>query len=273
MHARSQRATARGCAATLCILGLIHSPAVGKGEGVYEAVELLEREIPLIKTSDEYEERFLRRGLRFADPDLESFVNQIGSKLHPEPTDPYITYRFFLLRDPFPNAFALPNGQVYVHTGMLDMLENEAQLAGLLAHEINHVAGHHGLLFFRSVRKKIITSMVLGPLTLGLSDIFLILALFGYSRDMEEEADRRGIHMMLKAGYDVREMPRLFELLNRDPEGVQPETKTKWSTHPQLETRAAYLREIISQLPEDSLAQATFVDAEGFEGRTRSLAL
>ena len=197
----------------LLLLALLLPPAFGKGEGIYVAVPLREREVPMIETSNEYEDRFLDRGYRFRDPEMEEILVGIGEQLHPEPTDSYIQYRFYLFRDPQANAFALPDGQVYINTGMLARLENEAQLAGLIGHEINHVAGHHGIVSFRSIRKKILTGMVLGPFTLGLSDIFLILAALGYSRDLEEEADRRALPQILDIGYDVREVPELFEII------------------------------------------------------------
>lgn len=261
------------CGIFLLLLALLLPPAFGKGEGIYEAVPLRKREVPMIETSNEYADRFLDRGYRYRDPEMEEILVGIGEQLHPEPTDSYVQYRFYLFRDPQANAFALPDGQVYINTGMLARLENEAQLAGLIGHEINHVAGHHGIVTFRSIRKKILTGMVLGPFTLGLSDIFLILAALGYSRDLEEEADRRALPRVLDIGYDVREVPELFEIINQDWEGVQPETATKWSTHPELQDRANYLREMIGRLPGPIDFESLRVEEESFQRRTRPIAL
>ena len=94
-------------------------------------------------------------------------VRRVGHALRPPPSDDYIEYEFFVLRDPSPNAFALPNGHIYVHTGMLARLRDEDQLAALLAHEINHVAGHHGIVDHRATRKKAIAGMVLGSSAAG----------------------------------------------------------------------------------------------------------
>ena len=125
-----------------------------KEKGNYGAVELTEKDYHLIETSEEMHDQFQRRGVRHSDRELEAWLQEIGNRLAPETTDFYQQYRFYLIRDPSPNAFALPDGQIYVHTGLISRLENEAQLASLLAHEINHVAGHHGILAYRSQKKK-----------------------------------------------------------------------------------------------------------------------
>ena len=254
-----RRVGRRGMAGLLGLLLLAPSPVLAKGRGVYDTVPLKEREEHLVKTAGDYEGLFLRRGYRYRDPALDAFLQDLSQRLHPPPTDPYIRYRVFAFRDPTPNAFALPDGQIYVNTGMLARLENAAQVASLLAHEVNHTAGHHGIVFFRSIRKKALTSMVLSPiglvvagdltpLLLTLRDLFLIQAILGYSRDLEEEADRRGLQLVLDAGYDVREFPRIYEILGQDPEGLRPQTGVKWSTHPRLQDRVAYMREMIADL-------------------------
>ncbi len=206
-------------ALVLCFLG---TPGITKEQrgGVFETVPLVkERERELMANAHEYEEHFLRRGYRYYSPELEELVQRIGKEVSPEPTDPYIDYRFFLIEAPFPNAFALPDGQVYVTTCMMSILENEAQLAALLGHEVTHTAGHHGILTYRSTRKKLITSLVVGPLTLGVADIYLTMSILGYSRDLEEEADAVGFETMLDRRYDPREMVHLWELMNQDIEG------------------------------------------------------
>lgn len=222
-----------------------------RSHGRYRPVPIKHREKQLFKTVNAYEDMFERLLLRHRDPELEALVGDIGCRLAPAPTDEYINYRFFLFRDPSPNAFALPDGQIYINTGMLAMLENEAQLAGLLGHEVNHTAGHHTIITFRYIRRRIMSSIILGPLTLGLSDIFLIRSIYGYSRDLETEADKLGFWRMLDGGYDVREMPKFFELMYRDPEGLRPKHYVKWSTHPALLDRAEYLREKVKVLGED----------------------
>lgn len=254
------------------------------GTGVYEAFPVKEREQHLLETSAEFGDVLTKRGYLYTDPAVCDLVARIGAKLAPEPTDPYLEYRFKVLRNPLPNAFALPDGQVYVHTGMIAMLENEAQLATLLAHETNHSAGHHTIRHFRSARKKLIAgtvvSSVFGVAAGGYADLgylltsyVVITSIIGYGRDLEEEADRLAVEMVANAGYDVRESPKLFELLARDPEGEQFTVKTKWSSHPQLWDRAAYLSEMAAELGETVDLDTLQVGSESYLPLRRSVAL
>lgn len=256
-----------------CAHFLVPSPIRAAAEGKYGPIEILKNEESLMKTVSEYEDLFLRRGYRYASSEVQDLIARIGARLAPPPTDPYMRYRFHVLRDPEMNAFALPDGQVYINTGLLAAMQNEAQLAAILAHEVHHTAGHHGILEYRSVRRKAVGSLILGPFTLGLSDIFLILSVFGHSRDLEEEADRKALPKMLEAGYDPREMPGVFEIMLQDPEEEKPKRATAWSTHPQLQARSAYCREQASGLLEGSAEAALRVEASGYRGLVRRLSL
>jgi predicted Zn-dependent protease len=235
-------------AAAVMAASVLSAPPAAAAEGFYGPVEVRKNEASLMKTVSEYEEMFARRGYRYNAPEVEELVARLGARLALPPTDDYIRYRFHILRDPEPNAFALPDGQVYFNTGLLALLENEAQIAAILAHEVHHTAGHHGILEYRSMRAKSITSMAIGPMLFGIADIFLALSVFGYSRDLEEEADRKGAARMLEAGYDPRQVSRVFEILLEDPEEEEPKRSTAWSTHPQLQARAEYCRTLASDL-------------------------
>ena len=240
--------------------------------GEYGPVPVRDSERPLMKTVVEYEDLFVRRGYRLSETAVEALVSRIGGALAPAPADAYVRYRFYVLRDPSVNAFALPDGQIYVHAGLIATLENEAQLAAVLGHEVQHTAGHHGLLSYRSVRSKSVAGMVFGPLTLGLSDIFLGLSIYGYSRELEEEADARGEARMLEAGWDPREMARTFEVMQADPDVQVPHRATAWSTHPQLGTRAmdarARAETLLDAIPHGELR----VDASGYRALVRPTA-
>ena len=148
------------------------------------------------------------------------------------------------MRDPTLNAFAMPNGRIYVHTGLLARLDNEAQLATILSHEMTHVDHRHALRFTRDVQNKQILYTVLGVaasigvgaaagsrarsgdpigaavlsqtanavLGLGLQ-LAALASINGYGRDLEREADREGMARLVRAGYDPKEAPRVFKLL------------------------------------------------------------
>jgi predicted Zn-dependent protease len=257
MPAQRRRWRAGARAVALGLLAIV--PYGAAAQGVYESFPVKDREEQLLKSSRDFETFAERRGYLYRDPELEALVTGIGRQLAPEPTDDYLNYRVHLFRSPHPNAFALPDGQVYIHTGMLAILENEAQLATLIGHELNHAAGHHSIRFYRGTRKKLIAGTVIGSVigVVGgdfaafgqlLTSYAVVQAILGYSRDLEEEADRRAISKVAESGFDVRESPKLFEILARDPEGERLTVKTKWSTHPQLLERAAYLRQMAASI-------------------------
>lgn len=243
----------------LPVLAVLSLPAAG-AEGIYDRVDIRDSEVHLLESSAELLGYFNEHALLHDDQALLEFVRAIGHDLAPAPTDSYIDYEFFVLRDPSPNAFALPNGHVYLHTGMLARMDDEAQLAGLLAHEINHVAGHHSIVDFRSRKKKTIASMVLGGLG-GWGSIIatgLYTSVYGFTRDLEQEADNKAVPILAGSRYDPHAMPEIFEILSTDYEGLNPRIPTIWSTHPQLEERAVTSRVLMRNLPERKREVETF---------------
>ena len=125
------------------------------GQGIYEPVPLKKRDAEIISMSGEVEELFQRRGFVLPDGPETRLVQRIGAAVAPKsPADTYQRFRFGVVDSPVPNAFALPDGQIYVHSGLLAILENEAQLAGVLAHECMHVEGHHSIVHSRQARQK-----------------------------------------------------------------------------------------------------------------------
>lgn len=223
--------------------GLLTFQLAAAQQGVYEAVELRKREPhDLIDTSAQYNGMFERRSLLYADPEVLALVRKIGYELAPSPTDDYIDYRFYVIRDPSPNAFAFPNGQIYVHTGMLARMSDESQLAALLGHEINHVAGHHTILSHRITAKRLAIQILGGGLA-------ALMGQLRYSRQLEQEADDLAPARMANTPYDPHAMPELLEILSHDFEGLDPRIATVWTTHPDPEQRVESSRAIVANLP------------------------
>ncbi len=242
------------------LLGAAKLSTAVAAEGVYEPVPLKESERQIIESANELEGYFRNQSLIYTDEAIVSFVRRVGHSLAPAPTDDYIHYEFFVLRDPSPNAFSLPNGHVYVHTGMLARLDDEAQLAALLAHEINHVAGHHGIIENRTSKSRTIAGMVLGGLSGwgGLISMGLYASIYGFSRDLEQEADDRAANLLLNSEYDPHALPELFDILGQDYEGLYPRVQTIWSTHPEIEARAITSRALVADLPRRNREVETF---------------
>jgi len=235
-------------AALLGISGLVSFEATAQDNeedliGEYGPVELRRKEPnDLIDTSAQYNGLFDRRNLLHKDPEVLRLVRRIGHELAPAPTDSYINFEFYVVRDPSPNAFAFPNGDIYVHTGMLARMADESQLAALLAHEINHVAGHHTILSHRITVKRLAILVVGG-------DLASILGQLRYSRRLEQEADDRAPVLMEGSSWDPHGMAELLEILDQDFEGLNPRYGTIWMTHPDPQARIDAAKANVAGLP------------------------
>src|ERR1035441_8817500 len=112
-------------------------------------------DLDLLEQSDLLDKKLERDGLVLHDAAVNAYVSQVGRSMLPAGTAPErVKWEFHVLRDPMQNACALPNGSVYVNSGLVSLLENEDQLASVLAHEITHVTDRHGYLHYRDYRKK-----------------------------------------------------------------------------------------------------------------------
>jgi predicted Zn-dependent protease len=221
-------------------------------EGVFGPVELRGKEAhDLIETADQFHGQFVRRSLLYLDEPVVDLVRRIGAELAPEPTDDYFDYEFYVIRDPSPNAFAMPNGRIYVHTGILARLRDSSQLAALLGHEITHVQGHHSIVQFRIKAGQVLDMIFTG----GAVTLFTQLK---FSRDLEQEADDRAPALMLGTRYDPHAVPELMDLLAEDFEGVRPRIATIWTTHPDPEARAAASRALVAEMPRRERDAAEF---------------
>lgn len=231
--------------------------------GQYTQMPIHDDEKHLIATADDLEGYFAAHGLLCKDEQALTLVRRVGNSLHPEATDDYMVYEFYVLRDPSPNAFALPNGSVFVHTGMLARLSDEDQLAALLAHEITHVAGHHTLVDHRASKKATIAGMVLGGATIwgGMIAVGLQASVFGFSRDLEQEADDHAATTLRDSRYDPHALPELLDILGRDFDGLDPRVPTIWSTHPEVHARAETSRALVASMPTRAHTDAGFEEA------------
>ena len=199
--------------------------------------------------------RFERDGMVLEDPATNAYLFRIGQALIPEGlTLENVSWKFRALRDPQPNAFALPNGSIYVTTGLLSLIDNESQLAAIVAHELTHVMRRHTYVQYRADRKKYLTANVVqlvGSFVPGnvaaaammlvavVSPLIVQAMIAGYSRDLEREADFKGIDMMISAEYSPEEMVNLMKVLDRDIEGEN--IRLYYNDHPALRERINYL--------------------------------
>jgi len=167
------------------------------------------------------------------DGGLQDYVKSIGRRLAAAPSAGDYPYEFTLINDPSINAFALPGGPIFVHSGLIRAAENEAQVAGVLAHEIAHVALRHGT---NQASKASILQIPAAAAGILLSDgsatsqiaqigagLGLNLVMLKYSRGAETQADALGAKILHEAGYNPIEMARFFETLEKESGGGGPQ--------------------------------------------------
>jgi predicted Zn-dependent protease len=206
------------------------------------------------------DERFEKEGVVYHEAALDAYLSRVGTAVVADKKLENVEWKFRALRDPVPNAFALPNGSIYVNTGLLALLDDENQLAAVLAHEVTHVTRRHTYLQNRSLRKKVLAINILntigtwnpvgGPVGLAVdliatvSPLMLGLSVLGYSRDQEKQADLEGLKAATAAGFAPEGMPNSLKALQKDIEGEQ--RNSFYSDHPKLEDRVNYTSSSIS---------------------------
>lgn len=155
-------------------------------------------------------------------------------------------YRWFVARDNSINAFAIPGGTVVIHTALIEAAKTPEELAGVLAHEVQHVEQRHSL---RAMTQSLGTVAALGLLlgdVSGPAQIAASLSQLSYSRDVEREADQQGLLALKAAGIAPEGMLNMFETLSKNAEGLQPPALL--SSHPAGAERLKSLRIQLAQL-------------------------
>ncbi len=199
-----------------------------------------EDEQKLIRRANQFESELRAKGLVLEDDAVTAYVRRVGQSLIPTVTDGAAPIRFHVLRDPLVNAFALPNGGIYLNVGLLARLGNEAQFAHVIGHEVAHVVQRHGLQQHHSRKATILAAHIADLALFGTSIAYLpaLGALASYSQEAESESDRLALDYMARAGYSLRGAEQLFSLLQ---EVNQRESiwGSVYSSHPDNVQRAS----------------------------------
>jgi beta-barrel assembly-enhancing protease len=175
------------------------------------------------------------------NPVVNNYVNQIGQRLARTSARPNIKYTFQVVEDDAINAFATMGGFVYVNTGLVKAADNEAQLAGVIGHEIGHITGRHSLQHIKqaAITQGLTSLAGLDRDTIVQMGVQLALTLPN-SRQDEYDADRRGLTNMIQTGYAPMAMPEFMKKLSRG--NSAPEFL---SSHPAVSERVANLQKMI----------------------------
>ncbi|HWP83757.1 MAG TPA: M48 family metallopeptidase, partial [Terriglobia bacterium] len=221
-----------------------------------EAAKEIEKEYPIVN-----------------DRQLTEYIARLGQKLARYAPGERFPYNFHIVQHKDLNAFALPGGPIYIHTAIITAAENEAQLAGVLAHEISHVALRHSTNQASKAMLARAPLAILGGM-LGSGSLGATLAQLGiafgvnsaflkFSRDAERQADRLGAQILYDAGYDPREMARFFETLEREYGRGGAEF---FASHPNPGNRQQDVTQLIPQL---GPARSYLADNSEFEQMRR----
>ncbi len=191
------------------------------------------------------------------DPMVTEYINRVGQNivLH---SDAKIPFTIKVIDSDEVNAFALPGGFFFVNKGLILAADNEAELAGVMAHEIGHVAARHAmenqgkgtLLQYGLLAGMILSGGIAGTVLQNTAGITQALAFFKFSRGAESEADRLGVQYLYAAGYDPTAMSTMFEKL-ASQNTKKPGTFSKlFSSHPQSIDRRDQSLQLVARFPE-----------------------
>lgn len=188
------------------------------------------------------------------DKETTAYVDRVGRRLLAKARDVQFPFTFKVVVDDSINAFAIPGGHIYVHTGLIKAASSEDELAAVMAHEINHAVARHGTQqMTQQYGYNLVVQMLLGDnpgmLTQLATSLFGQAGTMAYSRSMENQADYLGVETMAKAGYDPNGMLTFFTKLNAMSGGQKTSQVEKFfSSHPQTGERLSNVKAAIAKL-------------------------
>lgn len=198
---------------------------------------------------DHEEQRLRQSPFRIKDIRLQNYLQDIACRLGGEHCP---DIRVYILHTPLFNANMAPNGMMQVWSGLMLRADNEAQLAAVLGHEIGHYIARHSLEQLRDAKSRSAFAQFLGAFGAAgaIGQIATLAGSFAYTRDHERMADRIGIELMSRAGYDPSEAAKVWQNLllelKAKPDGDPAKSNPMFATHPPAEER----RETLTRLAE-----------------------
>lgn len=203
-------------------------------------------------------EGFRRYGLPVKNPEIQKYVNLVGNAVAAVSNRPDIPYYFTVVESPLYNAFACPGGIIFVTSTLIKSMEDEAELAGVLAHEVGHVGHKHAL---QSIKRAKFFEGV-GQITAAtmkgkdgenfrdmIGDLQGILFDKGLDKNMEFEADATAIETAYRTGYNPSGLVRVLEMLEKR-ESISEKKGSWFSTHPPLNARISKCRPNVARHPD-----------------------
>ncbi|WP_044870826.1 M48 family metalloprotease [Pseudomonas sp. LFM046] len=213
------------------LAGCAVNPATGKTNFVMMSEQ---QELDLGRR---YNQEIAKQNPRYADDQLQAYVQQVGQRVASHSHRANIPYQFTVVDSPDINAFALPGGYIYIHRGLLAYLGSEAELAAVLGHEVGHVTARHSVQQqSQSTAWNILGQAVAIGTGVGaagdLTNVLGTAFVRGYGRDMELEADGLGAQYLARSGYDPQAMIEVVEVLKNQEEFAQDQARRKGQSAP-----------------------------------------
>jgi predicted Zn-dependent protease len=245
MKVSGPRSSVSGVGLTLVMLMLSAS-------GATITLVSVEQEIAIGKQANA---RFRKETPELHDASVVRYVRDVGGRLARVATGPKYPYSVAIADTGDINAVALPGGPIWIHRGVLEKATNESQVASVLAHEIAHIASRHAAAHLTTVAMTKWGLSLLGSL-LGntggaggaqvAAEFLASGAALRFSRDEEREADRVGLVLMRRAGWDGRGMVEMFEILAKEAGRNPTAVEAFFSTHPSPQERIAELSAVVA---------------------------
>lgn len=238
---------------TLCFVTLagfiVACATTGVNRGDLNLVSLEEE----WQLGDQLEQDLSRELTLVNDRSAISYVNQVGRRLVRRTEMAELPWEFHIVASPEINAFNIPGGHVYVHTGLIGAADDVAEFAGVMAHEIAHGVSRHGTeQLTRSQGLSLIAGAALGEnperYEQLLAQVLGTGALAKFSRDAEREADHRGVQYMAGAGYNPNGMAEMFETLLAQRQRRPSAVSQFFATHPLTKRRIADVRQQVRSM-------------------------
>ncbi len=196
------------------------------------------------------------------DLDIQNFINRIGHSLLSQAGTSPFKFKFSVIKSIEPNAFAVPGGYIFLTTGILNLSENEHEVAGVIAHEIAHIMGRHITQLIEKSKglnivslAGIIASLLIGgggkaseagaTMAMALSEAYRLK----YTREMEMDADHNSLRYLIKAGYDPNGILNFLRKIKRINLTQSTQIPAYLSTHPSIEDRISLVENLIQVSP------------------------
>lgn len=233
----------------VCLVSLIASCAT-TGPGGKKSLIFISTDQEL-SLGEQFDKQLRTENKVLADTVWQNYFNEIGQSIVKVCDRQDIQYHFTVIESEQINAFATPGGYVYIYTGLLDRINNEAELAAVTAHEISHIVARHSVKRLQSaVGIGLLQQIAFGGNPSATRDVINLgvgVALQGYSRANEFEADEYGIVYMTTAGYNPQGAIELFQMLASLGDAGQKNIFERLSaSHPDTQARIDRVNQLIS---------------------------